>query len=316
MFFCFSDHIWPTTFGPHHFWPTPLLAQTASWPLSDQTVLCKTLNGAALRDNLLLMSFWVMDHLGTSLAQDLCGIPRCGCVVVLSCCVVLCCGVSVRCVFNFLCPSKIWALPRLPAPSIHFLRRTASAGPPDISRFFLPHSHFLFLFLSLGIFSCLFFSLRGSSRGILVVFWSVGTSYVLVFALRLYCEAPGGLCIQKITLVFCIPKKSFCTPKKSHPGSGASMLPVNRGSHGAMIIFLGEQPESPRNLGCEGNELVRRLVQTRSARLRSAQDQPTRASASARQWTKEIASVPCDHRLCVTNKCVGCFGEGSHGLRQ
>ena len=35
-------------------------------------------------------------------------------------------------------------------------------------------------FLSPGVFLCLFSSLRGSSRGIVVVFWSVGTSSVLV----------------------------------------------------------------------------------------------------------------------------------------
>ena len=52
-------------------------------------------------------------------------------------------------------------------------------GEPKISRFF-SFSHFHFHS---------FFSLWGSSRGILVVFWSVGTSNVLVFAFR-SCGSP------------------------------------------------------------------------------------------------------------------------------
>ena len=67
------------------------------------------------------------------------------------------------------------------------LRRTAlrgppsagppSAGPPKISCFF---------FLSRHNFHSFFLSL-GSSRG---MFWSVGTSNVLVFALKLSCGSP------------------------------------------------------------------------------------------------------------------------------
>ena len=84
-----------------------------------------------------------------------------------------------------------------------------AAGPPKISRFFspLPPQFSFFFFLSLGVFSCLFSFLSGSSRGILVVFWSVGTSNVLVFALRLSCEtqAAGGFHMHEakhITMIF------------------------------------------------------------------------------------------------------------------
>ena len=78
-----------------------------------------------------------------------------------------------------------------------------SAGPPSTRpplrrttqnfalSFSLSRSHFQF-FLSLGMFSCLFFSLRVvSSCVFLVVFWSVGTSNVLVFALGLSPAALG-----------------------------------------------------------------------------------------------------------------------------
>ena len=53
----------------------------------------------------------------------------------------------------------------------------------------------LSLSLSPGIFSCLFFSLSlwRSFRGILVVFWSVGTSNVLDFPLGLSCGSPWRL---------------------------------------------------------------------------------------------------------------------------
>ena len=45
-----------------------------------------------------------------------------------------------------------------------------------MSRLFsISRSHFRSFFLSLGIFSCLFFTLCGSYRGILVVFWSSRT---------------------------------------------------------------------------------------------------------------------------------------------
>ena len=83
-------------------------------------------------------------------------------------------------------------------------------GGPKISRFLflLPPPFSFFFSLSLGIFSCLFFSLRvssrvfpplsgGSSRGILVVFWSVGTSNVFVFALKLSCETPAACSKQQ-----------------------------------------------------------------------------------------------------------------------
>ena len=60
-----------------------------------------------------------------------------------------------------------------------------TAPPPDRPKFralfSFSHSHFHS-----------FFSLWGSSRGILVVFRSVGTSNVLVFALGLSCETPAA----------------------------------------------------------------------------------------------------------------------------
>ena len=85
-------------------------------------------------------------------------------------------------------------------------------GPkPKISRFFfflLPPPIFipffslwgssrLFFFSSPGVFSCLFSS-WGSSRGILVVFWSVGTSKCGCFRPQgCLVEAPGGPKIEK-----------------------------------------------------------------------------------------------------------------------
>ena len=63
-----------------------------------------------------------------------------------------------------------------------------------ISRLFflLPPPMFI-LFFSLWGSSRVFIPLSwGSSRGILVVFWLVGTSNVHVFALRLSCGSPGG----------------------------------------------------------------------------------------------------------------------------
>ena len=236
---------------------------------------------------------------GPPLPKTCAGSPVVG--VSLLCCVVVWCGVSVRCVFKFFV--SIQNLGTLPTP-----RPLDSFSPPDrptFRAFSFPTPIFFFFslsgdllvsfFLSPGVFSWNF-------GGVLV---GLGPQMCLFSPSGCIVKPPAAFVSKKNHFGLLCPKKNhFVLPKKSHPGSGASMLPVNRGSHGAMIIFLGEQPESPRNLGCEGNELVRRLVQTRSARLRSAQDQPTRASASARQWTKEIASVPCDHRLCVTNKCV------------
>ena len=79
--------------------------------------------------------------------------------------------------------------------------RGPKGGGPKISRFFflLPPT-FSFFFLSPGVFSSLFslsgcllvsfFSLWGSSRGILVVFEAPGRSNVLVFAFRLSCGSP------------------------------------------------------------------------------------------------------------------------------
>ena len=51
---------------------------------------------------------------------------------------------------------------------------TRKVGGPQFRAHVLPLP-FSFFFLSLGIFSCLFFTLCGSYRGILVVFWSSRT---------------------------------------------------------------------------------------------------------------------------------------------
>ena len=60
-----------------------------------------------------------------------------------------------------------------------------SFSRPRFHSFFSLWGSSCLFFLSPDVFSCLFSSLWVSSRGILVVFWSVGTSNVLVFALRL-----------------------------------------------------------------------------------------------------------------------------------
>ena len=143
MLVCFSDH----------FCPTPLLAQTASWPPSfDQTVFCpnlcesslKTLaNGAALRDNLLLMSCF----LGHGTQCDGVGVS------------LLCCGASVRCVFKiFVGASNIWevpdSLPLDPSSDTTPSAGQPSAGPPlrwtaqNFALFFLSRHYFHSFFLS------------------------------------------------------------------------------------------------------------------------------------------------------------------------
>ena len=117
----------------------------------------------------------------------------CVCVLVWCVCVCVCwCGVCV-CVLCVCCVcwSKICVLPRTPRPSAGPpLRRTAP--PPDRPKFrsFFSFSHPRFhSFFSLWGSSRVFFPLSG---GLLVefwwCFWSVGTSNVLVFALRLSCE--------------------------------------------------------------------------------------------------------------------------------
>ena len=100
-----------------------------------------------------------------------------------------------------------------------------SAGPPKISRFFfLLPPHFHSFFLPPGIFSCLSSSLWGSSRGILVVFWSVGTSNVLVFALWLSCETPAACRppthLRVLALTPPIPRNDSKREKKNENGGG------------------------------------------------------------------------------------------------
>ena len=146
MFFFFFDFflvflVFLTTFGPHHFWPTPLLAQTAFAPdrFFDQTVLCPNLCEPSLTPKkpwpmgLLFGTIccsclvcWAMDR-GTS------GICCC-CCVVLGCVV----GVVCRCgVCSRLGASKIWALRltlRRTSPDSPF-SWTPLSGPPKISLF-------------------------------------------------------------------------------------------------------------------------------------------------------------------------------------
>ena len=85
----------------------------------------------------------------------------CWCVCVRCVCAVCVCCVSCVCV---LCVSSPDPPPRTAPPPDR-----PSAGPPKMSRFFSFSRHNFHSFsLSLGVFSCLFSSLSGSSRGIVV----------------------------------------------------------------------------------------------------------------------------------------------------
>ena len=78
-------------------------------------------------------------------------------------------------------------------------------GGPKFRAFFsFSHSHFHSFFLS-GCLLMSFLLSLGSSRGILVVFWSVGTSNVLVFAFKLSCGSPrrpGCVCVFSLSVFF------------------------------------------------------------------------------------------------------------------
>ena len=125
----------------------------------------------------------------------------CVCCVCLLCVSAVCvCSVCLLCLSDvcvccvcLLCVSAVCVGPTDPAP----LRRTApppdrpSARPPKISLFFFLLTPIFILFALSGDLLVSFFLSLGSSRGILV-FWSVGTSNVLVFALRLSCETPAA----------------------------------------------------------------------------------------------------------------------------
>ena len=129
-----------------HFWPAPLLAQTASWPLCLIKPFCAQTFANLTPENLgqwgcpsgqfaahvLFSGPWTSLR-GTPLAQDH---PVC--------CVVLCCGVSVRCVFKFFV-----VRPRF--------GRFPSAGPPPPDRpkfrFFSLSRHYFHSFFLLGVFS-------------------------------------------------------------------------------------------------------------------------------------------------------------------
>ena len=92
----------------------------------------------------------------------------CVCVLVCVCCVCVCVCWCV-CVVCVWCVVQMTALPPSTEPPS---ARPPSSGPPKFSFFFsLSRSHLVLFFLSLGVFSCLFFSLWGSSCGILLVFW-------------------------------------------------------------------------------------------------------------------------------------------------
>ena len=81
FFLCFYDHIWP-----HHFWATPLLAQTAFGPLSDQTVLCPNLCEIILETICCsCLVFWAMDHPVRDPPCPTVRIPLCGVGVWLLC---------------------------------------------------------------------------------------------------------------------------------------------------------------------------------------------------------------------------------------
>ena len=105
-------------------------------------------------------------------------------------------------------------------------------GPKFSSFFFLlPPPFFLFsslrgssrvFFLSPGVFSCFFFSLWGSSRGILVVFWSVRTLKCACFRLRVVLWKPPTACRSPATN-YINRRERFCHKWK---GEG-SMLPVS-----------------------------------------------------------------------------------------
>ena len=98
-------------------------------------------------DNLLLMSCFFGPRTtlrGTPLAQDLCGIPRCGVCVSLLCCGVVCrCGVCSK-IFVGAC-KNLGAPPtplgRTPLPTPLPSAGPPSAGPPKISRFFSLSRH-------------------------------------------------------------------------------------------------------------------------------------------------------------------------------
>ena len=142
-FFGFSDHF----FGPHHFWPTPLLAQTASWPFfffSNRFVLDpRKLWPMELLRTICCSCFviYAMDLLASPPSPR----PPCAgspivlcCVVSLLCCVVLCCGVGGVCVQNFRgCVQNLGAPPTLlrRTPSSDFPPSAGPPGPPKISLF-------------------------------------------------------------------------------------------------------------------------------------------------------------------------------------
>ena len=224
-----------TAFGPHHFWPTPLLAQTASWPLFDQnrfvpkplrTILdtqkpwpMGLLFGTICCSCLV---FWAMDLL----AKDP-SLPKttlCG----------MWCGVSV-CVQNFRKVQDLGAHPDSP-----------SAGPPSAGQpqnfvlfFHLPPQFSFFLPL-LGVLSWNFGGVIEGRDPQMCTFGFLGLSCEApaVFAktiLQLIC--PPGLPKKSMTnyYKFCLypEKKGSNTPKFTTP-------PPTFGTHTSWpSLFLG-----------------------------------------------------------------------------
>ena len=225
-----------TTFGPHHFWPAPLLARTTFGPdrllahrtFFDQTVLCPNLCEPSLTPknlgqwgcssgqfvaHVLFFGPWTSLR-GTSLAQDH-PVRICCCVVWCVVVVVLCCGVSVECVFKiFVGASKIWALlPDSPSAG-HPSAGPPSAGPPKISLFFPSPATIFILSSSLG--------------GRFVEFWwclKRRDPQMCTFGLSGCRVNPGGFCKMSRTITQLISspltsendKNNFLYPKKHIP---------------------------------------------------------------------------------------------------
>ena len=161
---------------------------------------------------------------------------------------------------RFVVAGPIWANGPLPLP---FGPPSAgppsvgppSTGPPKILLFFfpLPHPFSFFFSLSPGVFSCLFSSLWRCSRGILVVFWSVGTSHVLVFALILSCETPAASSAPTLLaptliapILFLVREPTLSGPTVSAPPAPTLRVPNLRAP--TLFSVFGPPPFGPPSL--------------------------------------------------------------------
>ena len=133
IFPCFS--VFLTTCGPHHCWPTPLLAQTSSWPrqLFDQTFLCPAFCEPSLTPSL-----------GQFVAQSCFSGPRTTQYGNCCCCVTLC-GVVVWCVNAVCVPDFSWVHPRFGRyPRLSFRGTPLRRTDQNFALFFpLPHNSHL-----------------------------------------------------------------------------------------------------------------------------------------------------------------------------